>query len=225
MFVHVEGRIDETPRAGRPADPFAPRARRIAATLIEHPDRTFTQRELAHASSLDEGRTSRVVRDLETNGYVERVDRGVRLIRRERLIDAYRDSLPFAKEAVLRGSVVARSSEAVVRTMRELFVDEGIGYAATGLLAAHAHLGRPAPKRATFYVERIPGSGAATLAGLAFGEGRPNVELVVPRDTRVFEAARDLRGLRCAPSLDVYADLASFADADQRLVAELRALI
>jgi len=226
VFIHVDGRANPEPKRGRPLDPFAPRARRVAACLVANPARDFTQRELANEAGLDEGRTSRVVRGLVESGYVERTrDRRVRLVRRDQLIDAYRDARPFEKEPVMRGNVAARSNDAAVRSLRELLEDSRIPFAATGLLGAHAYLGRPAPKLATFYVERIPTDGALALAGFQRDEARANVLLVVPRDSMVFERSTTVNGLDCAPALDVLADLASHPDPEGRIAADLRKLL
>lgn len=226
VYIRIEGRAATEPRTGRPADPFASRARRLTATLIDDPSRSFGQRELAREAGLDEGRTSRLVRGLVDAGYLEREpDRRLRLVRRDRLVEAYRDAAPFERELVRRGVVAARSNEAVVRAMRELLAEERIRYAATGVLGAHAYLQKPAPKLATFYVERMPSEGALTLAGYSDDERRANVWLVVPRDARVLERTRPVHGIDCAPIVDVYADLASHPDPDEAIARELRALV
>ena len=65
LRVNIEGKPNQFKRPGRPRSLFAPKSSRIARWLLIEPDRAFSQRELAKASGLDEGFTSRIVRQLE----------------------------------------------------------------------------------------------------------------------------------------------------------------
>lgn len=225
-YVHVEGRRGPAIRIRRRADLFAPRARRVAAALITRAPDELAQNELARLAGLDEGRTSRLVRELIDAGYVERTpERRLRLVRRDRLIEAFRDSDPFSRELPRRGTIAARSNDAVVRAVRELLESERIAHAATGVLGAHALLRRPPPRPATFYVERMPTEGGLTLAGFLDDERRANVILVVGSDRRVLDDASTISGLRCASALDVYADLAGHPEGTDELAHAVRGLL
>jgi hypothetical protein len=72
LRVSIEGKPNQFIRSGRPQSVFAPKSARIARWLLIEPERTFSQRELAKVSGLDEGFTSRLVRQLEDQRLVSR---------------------------------------------------------------------------------------------------------------------------------------------------------
>lgn len=73
LRVIVDGRPNRFRGPGRPASTFAPKSARVVRWLLMHPERAFTQREIARATDMSEGFVSRIVVRLEADGYVTRV--------------------------------------------------------------------------------------------------------------------------------------------------------
>ena len=72
LRVTIEGKPNQFKRPGRPRSVFAPKSARIVRRLLIEPESTFSQRALAKAAGLDEGFTSRIVRQLEEQRLVAR---------------------------------------------------------------------------------------------------------------------------------------------------------
>lgn len=137
LRVSVEGKPNYFKRVGRPRTAFAPKSARIARWLLMEPDRVFTQRELAQATGMDEGFTSRIVRQLQALQLVDRTPRGrVRLADYAALLDAWRENYDFSKHELLRGHVAERSSDDILRRLTGAFKFAGLEHAITGLAGA-----------------------------------------------------------------------------------------
>ena len=149
--VIVDGRPNRFRGPGRPASPFAPKSARVARWLLMHPERAFTQREIARATDMTEGFVSRIVARLEADSYVTRVGISrtgdgsggshqgrapVRVRDASLLLDAWREEYQFGKHTVIQGHVAARSGDALARFVSDTLVAEKVGHAATGLVAA-----------------------------------------------------------------------------------------
>ena len=65
LFIHVSGNPNEFKRVGRPSNAFAAKSSRITRYLLQHPNDSFLQAELAEATGLDPGYTSKIVHRLE----------------------------------------------------------------------------------------------------------------------------------------------------------------
>ena len=73
------------------------------------PQRAFTQRELAAASGLDEGFTSRIVRGMEAQALLQRNDAGaVSMPDPELMLEAWRETYDFNKHRIVRGHMATR---------------------------------------------------------------------------------------------------------------------
>lgn len=116
LRVNIEGKPNQFKRLGRPRSLFAPKSSRIARWLLVEPARAFSQRELAKASGLDEGFTSRIVRQLEEQRLVSRDSAGaVKIADHDALLDAWREAYDFSKHHIVRGHIAARSSDEILR--------------------------------------------------------------------------------------------------------------
>jgi hypothetical protein len=94
--IIVEGKPNRFKRPGRPRSLFAPKSSRIARYLLMKPGESFSQRELAEATRMDEGFTSRIVRKLEDQQLVTRESTGsVRVADFDGLLDAWREASDF----------------------------------------------------------------------------------------------------------------------------------
>jgi hypothetical protein len=65
LRVIVQGRPNQFREPGRPSSVFAPKSARVIRWLLAHPERAFSQREIARATEMTEGFVSRIVARLE----------------------------------------------------------------------------------------------------------------------------------------------------------------
>lgn len=223
LRVQIEGQPNRYKGPGRPASAFAPKSSRIARWLLMHPSQALTQRELATATRMDEGFTSRIVAKLEIDELIVRDPEGrIRARDPNLLLDAWAESYSFSKHRILRGHVAARTTEAQLRAMTEILAKKRQPYAATGLAAAWL-LDRFAGFRiVTIYLASDPE--APLLEQVGFREAAPgaNTWLVVPNDEGVFQGASDHDGVRCVHPIQVYLDLKEHPERAKEAAEQLR---
>lgn len=223
LRIHVEGRPNRFKHRGRPANIFAPKSSRITRWLLVHPDQFLTQRELAQATGMDEGFTSRIVGRLERNGLIVRdVSGAVRASSPERLLDAWQERYRFSRHRIIHGHVPARSGETLLHSLAEAFERLDVTYAATGLGAAWYLTHFATFRTTTFYFREQPRS--EILQDLAFREEArgANVWLVVPNDNGVFHGSSKLNGVRCVHPVQIYMDLKGHPERAEEAAARLR---
>jgi len=223
LRVRMEGQPNRYKSPGRPATAFAPKSSRIARWLLMHPDQPLTQRELATATKMDEGFTSRIVAKLESDELTIRDPDGkIRVRDPNLLLDAWAESYTFTKHRILRGHVPARSAEAQLRAMTEILARKRQPYAATGLAAAWLLDGFAGFRIVTIYLASEPE--APLLGQLGFREAEPgaNTWLVVPSDEGVFQGAIDHDGVRCVHPVQVYLDLKGHPERAKEAAEQLR---
>jgi hypothetical protein len=221
--ILIEGKPNRFKARGRPSSAFAPKASRIARWLLIHPDTFLAQREIAVATDMDEGYTSRVVGRLEEENLVIRDDEGaIRARDPGLLLDAWREAYDFEKHGILRGHIAARSGDALLRSTAETLGKFEVDHAASGLGAAWLMTRFAGFRLVTFYLREQPS--AAFLDGLSFREEErgANVWLVVPNDEGVFHGASEREGIRCVHPVQVYLDLAAHPERASEAATELR---
>ncbi len=226
LRIQIEGRPNRFKRAGRPSTVFAPKSARIARWLLIHAGEALTQRELATATGVDEGLTSRIVRRLAQDGLVARDDRGaVQVARPDALLDAFREAYEFGKHAILRGHVAARSGDDLLRGIAETLARRDVGYAATGLAAAWLWSRFAAFRLVTIYLRAPAPPSLLGAIGLREDARGANVWLVMPKDEGVFHGAAERDGVTCVHPVQIYVDLKAqperAADAAARLRSDL----
>ena len=224
LRILIEGKPNRYKRRGRPSTAFAPRSSRVTRRLLMHPDEPLTQRQIARATGMDEGYTSRVVgRLLEEGLIVRNAAAAVRPRNPDRLLDAWHEVYDFTKHHVLRGHVAARSGDALLRHLVASLNRASVPYAATGLAAAWS-LGRYAGFRtASVYLGEEPSPDL--IAALSFREDArgANVWLVVPNDEGVFHGATTTRdGVTCVHPVQAYLDLHAHPERAVDVARELR---
>ena len=223
VHILVVGRPNRFKPRGRPSTAFAPKASRITRWLLIHNHRCLTQREIALATDMDEGYTSRVVGRLEDDKLVIRDKKGaIRARDPNLLLDAWREEYDFEKHRVLRGHVAARSGDALLGGLAETLRESEVDHAASGLGAAWLINRFAGFRLVTFYTREQPS--AALLDRLSFREeGRgANVWLVVPNDDGVFHGASQQAGVRCVHPVQIYLDLGAHPERAAEAATELR---
>jgi hypothetical protein len=226
--VHIEGRPNRFRSVGRPSNVFAPKSSRVVRWLLIHSDELLTQREIARATSMDEGFVSRIVARLEREGFIVRGERSaVRPRDPALLLDAWRERYQFSKHRMIQGHIAARSGDALLGSACDAFGAQGVEHAVTGLAAAWVFTHFAAFQVTTIYLAVDPS--AAVLQRLGFREEArgANLWLVVPNDAGVFQGAVQKGGVRCVHPVQVYLDLKDqperASEAAERLRGELLA--
>ncbi|MCB1058061.1 MAG: MarR family transcriptional regulator [Acidobacteria bacterium] len=222
--VLVQGQPNLFKQPGRPASAFAPKSSRIARWLLLHPGRSLTQRELARATGMDEGFTSRIVSRLEHDELVIREpDGAIRAGDPDLLLDAWREDYDFSKHQIVKGHVAARSGQALLGQLSERLHDLSVGHAATGLAAAWLLSRFAGFRTVATYVREIPSP--EVLGKLGFREDVPgaNLWLVAPNDEGVFHGAGDHDGIPCVHPVQAYLDLKEQPERSAEAAAQLRA--
>lgn len=223
LRVVVEGKPNLFKRRGRPSSAFAPKSSRIARWLLMHPRQFATQREIAQATGVDEGFTSRIVAKLEQDALVLRDSSGaVKVQDPDLLLDAWREEYDFSKHRVLKGHVPARSGEELLNSLAAGLSEASIPYAATGLSAAWALTRYAGFRIVTLYVDEAEGSHTLRHLGVREGDQGANVWLVVPNDAGVFQGAEAHVAVRCVHPVQAYLDLSAHPERAQEAAAELR---
>ena len=223
LLVSVEGKPNQFKRPGRPSSLFAPKSSRIARWLLMEPERAFSQRELAKASGLDEGFTSRIVRQLEAQQLVLRQARGaVKAADPAVLLDSWREMYDFSRHRIVRGHIAARSSDEILRRLSTRFIGDRIEHAATGLAGAWLLNPFAGFRLVVFYVAQVPSAEAQQAVGFREESHGENVWLVVPNDEGVFQGAAEHQGVRCAHPVQVYLDLKNHPERSAEAAEQLR---
>ncbi|MBM3883033.1 MAG: MarR family transcriptional regulator [Verrucomicrobia bacterium] len=223
LHVHVEGKPNQFTRPGRPSTVFAPKSARITRWLLIHPEERFSQQQLADATGLDKGLTSRVVRALEAQRLVARNEDGaVKVADFDALLEAWREAYDFSKHHIVRGHIAARSGDDVLRQLSGALRQSKAEYAATGLAAAWLMNPFAGFRLVVFYVAELPSEDKRRAIGFHPESRAENVWLVVPNDEAVFHGAADREGVRCVHPVQAYLDLKNHPERSAEAAEKLR---
>jgi hypothetical protein len=223
LHVNIEGKPNLFKQAGRPRSLFAPKSSRIARCLLIEPERAFSQRELAKASGLDEGFTSRIVRQLEEQQLVSRCSTGaVKVAEFNALLDAWREAYDFSRHHIVRGHIAARSSDEILRLVSAQLKRGKLEHAATGLAGAWLCAGFAGFRLVVVYVAQLPGKEVCQEMGFHEMERGENVWLVQPNDAGVFYGSSEREGIACGHPVQVYLDLKDHPERSAEAAEELR---
>jgi len=221
--VRVEGRPNAFKRRGRPSSPFAPKAARIARWLLMHPDRWMSQREIALATLMDEGYTSRIVTRLEDDELLLRDSDGAIQVRDpDLLLDAWSEDYDFSKHRIRRGHVAARSGDQLLKLVSERLQSEQIRYAVTALPAAWLMTGFAGFRLVTLYAGAQPVEDLVRVLSMREDDRGANVWLVAPSDEGVFHGSSERDGIRCVHPVQAYLDLQGHPERAGEAAEELR---
>jgi hypothetical protein len=223
LRILIEGKPNRFIRRGRPASVFAPKSARIARRMLIDPKKTWRQQDLARATGLDDGFTSRIIQRLERDRLVERTPEGtVRVRDANLLLDAWGEVYDFEKHTIVRGHISAGDGEELLRKAADV-LEGKIRYAATGLAAAYLYTQFAAFRLATFFVERRPPDSLLKTLGFREEARGANVWLVIPNDVGVFHGADETSKVaHCVHPVQAYVDLKAHPERAQEAAAELR---
>jgi hypothetical protein len=223
LRIRVEGRPNRFRRVGRPLNVFAPKSSRISRTLLIHRDEPMAQRDLALASDVGEGFTSRIIRRLQDQGLAERYDETLwRATDPDLLLDAWHERYDFHKHDILAGHCAARSGEELLSEIVRKLQEQNIDYAATGLAAAWLYTHFASFRIATVYLKARPSSALLSEIGFQEEPRGANLWFVVPNDEGVFHGQRPQEGIWCAHPVQVYLDLKAHPERAEEAAAEHR---
>ena len=223
LHIRVEGRPNRFKAKGRPADIFAPKSSRIARWLLIHPEESFTQKELARATGIDEGFVSRIVSRMLNEGLIRRDASGNVLAHDPAtLLDAWREAYRIQAHKLMRGHIAARTGEDALQQLVAACQNRGIAYAATGLCAAWLYTDFAAFRIASLYLKDVATD--AWLVELGFQEEPRggNVWLIEPKDEGVFQGAGEVKGIRCVHPVQIYLDLKDHPERSAEAAEQLR---
>lgn len=221
--IRVEGRPNRFKGAGRPASAFAPKSSRIARWLLMHPHATATQKEIAEATGMGEGYTSRVVSRLEEDGLIVRNREGEIGVRDpDLLLDAWRQDYDFEKHRIVRAHAPARSGEELMSRIAAKFDDADVTYAMTGLAAAWLLHRFAAFRLVSLYVDPLPTAELLEDLGLRQVDQGENTWLIAPKDEGVFHGRRQVESIQCVHPVQAYLDLAAHPERAGEAAAALR---
>ncbi len=223
LLIRIEGKPNRFIEYGRPSSPFAPKSSRIARLLLIKKDSEFTQAEIARATKLDEGFTSKIVRRLEKENFVIKQDNGlIRVKNPDQLLDSWHEVYDFEKHKIIKGNIAARSGEELLRKIAEVLKRNKIDFAATGLGAAWLLTHFAAFRIVTFYFTYLPEENI--LGEMSFKEGArgSNVWFVMPIDKGVFRGANEYEGIQCVHPVQIYLDLKGHPERAKEAASILR---
>jgi hypothetical protein len=214
LRIAMDGRPNAYVRRGRPSTPFAPKAARLTRTLLMHHPEALRQSQLAAAARLSEAYTSIITRRLIDDRLVDRLeDNRVRARDPELLRDAWAEAYRFDQHQVTRGTVAARSGEALLERVASAFATKSadrsdeVPYAATGLAAAWLHQPLAGFRIVTVFARRRPPRDTLDALGFIDEPRGANLWIVVPKDDGVFDGAKRYTGIVATHPVQTYVDL------------------
>jgi hypothetical protein len=223
LLIHVEGRPNRFKRVGRPSNVFASKSSRIARQLLIEPERSFTQRELSHATGLDEGHTSRIIRRLEEIRLIARDDQGsLKPYDPDQILDAWHEVYDFNKHQIIKGHIAARSGDELLHRIAKILAEHKIDYAATGLAAGWQYTHFAKFRLVTFYFPDLPSRKLFDWLHFREDERGPNTWLVVPHDEGVFHGSTARDGIVCVHPVQIYLDLKGHPERASEAASMLR---
>jgi len=223
LFIHVEGRPNSFKSPGRPRNMFAPKISQNTRYILVNSNQRFTQRELSQRTGLDEGHTSRIVRRLEQERLIARDNSGTLGVSNpNELLEAWHEAYDFKKHHIIKGHVVARSGDALLRRIADSLTQNAVDYAATGLGAGWLYCRFANFRLTTFYFRHPPSE--KVLGSLNFREDErgANTWLVIPNDEGVFYGSEVRDGIPCVHPVQVYLDLKGHPERASEAASTLR---
>lgn len=222
LRLYVRGEKNKFISVGRHENAFASKSSRVARRLLYFPHRSWTQRELSEDTGLGEGFVSRIVKTLEEQQLVTRVNGKLQVLNPDLLLEAWKQGYDFKKHEIIRGHVPGRTGEEIQAKVSKVLSEEGINHAATGLGAAWLYSKFAAFRTASFYLENWVHSNLLKEAGFRQNLQGANLWLILPKDPDVFYGLKTLADIPCVNQIQVWLDLHSHPERAEEAASELR---
>jgi hypothetical protein len=227
LYIHVEGKPNQFKKSGRPSNTFAPKSSRIARFLLMNPGEYFRQAEIADATKVGRGYTSKIVRRLREKALVTEIDGKVGTKRPGLLLDAWREKYDFNNHRIIKGTVATRESQTLTTRLARTFENAGLKYAVTGLSAAWILTSFARYRITTIYLDEDPDDALKREIGLREDPTGANVWLVIPNDDGVFQGvdrrtANEQNPIKCVHPVQVYLDLSGHPERSSEAASEVR---
>ncbi len=222
LYVRETGNRNRFRRRGPVESPFGPKGSRITRWILAHPGENFRQRDLAEASGLNKGYTSRVVRKLVDSQLVTRRRSGIEVDDPDILLEAWNEAYQFTRHALIPGHITSRSGATLTREIAGVLEEHQVRYAMTGLPAAWFYTRFASFRLVTVYLEKVPSE--ELKQELSFREDRrgANIWFVVPNDAGVFDCGRTRDDVRCVHPAQAYLDLQQHPERATEAAGELK---
>ena len=222
LYIRERGCKNQFRRRGPVASPFGAKGSRITRWMLAHPGESFRQRDLSRDVGLNKGYTSRVVRKLLDSQLVIKSGSGIVVDDPDLLLDAWGEAYRFARHAVIRGHITARSGLSLMTDVADTLRIQELQYAMTGLPAAWLYTNFASFRLVTVYIESPPSEGLKDELGFREDARGANTWFVVPNDEGVFHCGRTTGGVSCVHPVQAYLDLQGHPERSAEAAAELR---
>jgi hypothetical protein len=223
LRIVIEGRPNRFVRRGRPANTFAPKSARIARYFLMHPHERVLQRDLAEATRLTPGYTSRITGRLLAMELLERTDAGELFVPDpDMLLDAWAERYEFTRHRIYAGHVTGRTGEEVTRRLADRLTEQLVPHAFTGLAAAWQYSQFAAYRLTTVFLLGDDHAPPFNELGFRLDERGANTWLVLPNDPGVADGSRDQDGIICVHPVQAWLDLQAHPERATEAAVELR---
>jgi hypothetical protein len=224
--ISISGRPNIYRLPGRSSGVFARKSSRVSRVLLYHSKSAFTQRDIARMTDLDEGYVSKIVRSLENDELIDRLEDGSVMARDKfLLLDAWREAYDFHKQPLIRGHVPARSGLDLLRMASRMLSSSGFEHAASGLAGAWLYTQFADFRIVTIYLRRAVSTDVLSELNFREGELGENIWLVKPKDDWALYESREIDGVPCAHPVQVFLDLKGHPERSEEAADELRKVI
>lgn len=223
IVVDIQGKPNGFLQRGRPTSAFAPKSARIARFLLQDPKEPHTQREIARATELDEGHTSRIVRRLVKDDFLAKDKDGrLRVADPDRLLDAWAETEDFTRNRIRKGFVAAKTGDELMHRLGDALAGTQTPYAFTGLAGAWLLTRFATFRLVTVFVHAPLPPTVLAQAGFLEEPRGANCWVVVPKDEGVFHGFRQVQGVPCVSPVQVYVDLQGHPERAKEAAEEVR---
>jgi hypothetical protein len=208
VYIRKEGQPNKYAKQRDLRSLYSPKAERVLRVLLLEPKREWKIKELAEIAQVSLGQASNVKKLLEDREWLQRDEKGIRLVQPGRLLEEWSENYNYRKNKAWDYYSMDALPEIEVR-LAKVCNDLGVDYALAGFSAA----GRLAPhvryQRAMAYVaDRI--DEVAERAGLKSVSSGPNMTLMVPYDEGVFTKTQKFEDISVTSAIQTYLDLKGF---------------
>jgi hypothetical protein len=209
VFIdRAAGRSEQYKAAQLPPDVFSTKSVRLVRALMAETDRSWTQAELVAATQLSTGLVSRLLRHLRDDGYIERENRTVRVVRHSELLDAWAAKDRWANRVTLRQySILTLNLDQLADQVLRLTPNLQVAF--TQWFAANQRFPyTPAPVLSAYVSDFPYDSVLQELSARPVPDGG-RLWLMLPKDPGVFQQVHQVRRWPLVADPQIYLDLLS----------------